>query len=287
MRATVYLARQLGLDLFLTWALLQASLLLLLGAFLLLRWPLLARLPTGEALGFLFVEIGPTSLALALPLGLALYLQKVRQSGELQAIAMLPLGPVRARLGWLLALLPFCLLFFFWAGALAPLNRARLEAKIENPLLLLAGGRYEELDRAASELDGLAISYDRVEGNKLEEVTLLRRQAEAWTALSAESLELLPPGRIQLQQGRIWHSKASPWGELGFQRLALDLLAAPRRSSWNPDRMVRRAWWSGCALLLGLALVMISLGRQWEPGLVSRVAAWMLPPILFGLGALT
>ena len=114
MRITSYLGRQLGLSLFFTWALLQICLVLLLGAFLLLRWPLLAHLPASETLGFLFLEIGPTSLALALPLGLALYLQKARQTGELLALWALPLGPIRRRLGFLLALLPFCLLFFFW-----------------------------------------------------------------------------------------------------------------------------------------------------------------------------
>ena len=285
MRVWIYQGRSLALTLFGTCALLQVGLWLLLGAFLLLRWPLLGRLPAGEALGFLFVEVGPTSLALALPLALGLHLQNLRQTGELRALWTLRLGPIRSRQGFLIALLPFVLLYGFWAVEVAPRNRARLERSLGNPLLLLAGGRYEELDRAASSLGGVALAYESAGPDALHRVTLLERKGEQWQALTAEALELADPHRLRLQNGRFWSARASPVKEMRFERLDLDILGDPLAAPWDPTALVLRAWRTTCALIVSLLVVLLLLGRKNAPPRAARLVAWLLPPLLFWLGA--
>ena len=285
MRVTIHLARRLARDLFIAWALLQTALLFVLGAFLLLRWPLLGRIPAAEATSFLFLEIGPTSLALALPAALALFFQRMRQRGELRALVLLPGHPIRTRMGMVLALLPFLLIFFFWAHELAPRNRARLEERLGSPLLLLAGGRYEELDRAASRLGGLALSYDGVEGRSLTGVTLQQRRGQDWTVVSARRLGVRPPAHLVLEDGRVWTSGSSPIRRVGFERLELDLLGSWLPPAWDPGPLRNRAWLLATSLLLGLALVWASIGGRTAPGPWRRTLAWVLPPFLFLLAA--
>ena len=285
MSLAAYLGRQLAVALFWTWAAFQAGLMLVMGAFLILRWPLLARIPPAEAWTFLFVEIGPTSLALALPAGLALHLQRLRQSGEMQALWSLPLAGFRSRLPWILSLLAFVLLHSLWAGRIAPQNRAHLEQSLGDPLLLLAGGRYEELDRAAAELGGLALSYETVQGSMLQGVTLLRREGDHWLALSAGSLEMHGPGEIRLRDGRMWSSDDGPLLQAGFGSLDLELLGGPDRQRWDGSSLERRATWTTGTLVVGLLLVLLVLGRRADPGRIGTLLAWGLPPVLFLVGA--
>ena len=158
-----------------------------------------------RALPFLLLQGLGSLLPLALLLGLALWERAWRQRGEGAALRSLALPPLFERLGPLLGLLPWVLLYAWILHLGTPLARQRLWAS--GPALLKSLQDPRDLSRAAALGLGLGISAQELDRGTLEKVSAyLPLAKDKALALRAEKLELRPLARgleVRVLGGRV------------------------------------------------------------------------------------
>ena len=235
--ALAYLLRRESCGLLLRWSCLHLALCLPALLFALTQEPRLLALAPLELLGHLFIEIGPSSLLLGLPLCCALCVMRLRADGDLAALSGLPMRPFWSRLVLIVGLLPFFALHGLWLNAARPNQRLGLHAarfRLPGPQALT-----RMLPSFSNQLGRVAVGYEGAHEGAVLGLQLLNfANRDSYLRLTARRMELHERERAfalvfldgTVARGQLSNGRGLKEQELGFERLELSIARGNART---------------------------------------------------------